>query len=234
MDPIVQFPTNSQSLNPYTYILNNPFAGTDPTGYAIESNQLGSCSGGPLTIGCGRSPDMGPWMTRGFNGATAGAGPTGAEGLAEAEIQGGSNKGAETGVRAQFLRPAGAGRGSISRAGAAKRYSDPGFRTLVSAGSDRDAADDRPTSAGWTDRGQTGPLNRAHCGLHRARPRALVQRLQRPFRTHVCVRATLRQQVALGRHRIIASIAGGGSQSAFLERRLQHGTVVIQPMAGLR
>jgi len=31
-------------------------------------------------------------MTRGFNGATAGAGPTGAEGLEEAETQGGSNK----------------------------------------------------------------------------------------------------------------------------------------------
>ena len=34
VDPIIQFPTNSQSLNPYSYILNNPLAGTDPTGYA--------------------------------------------------------------------------------------------------------------------------------------------------------------------------------------------------------
>jgi len=40
VDPIVQFPTNSQSLNPYSYILNNPFAGTDPTGYEVE------CPGG--------------------------------------------------------------------------------------------------------------------------------------------------------------------------------------------
>jgi len=37
VDPILQFPTNSQSLNPYSYILNNPFAGTDPTGYIIET-----------------------------------------------------------------------------------------------------------------------------------------------------------------------------------------------------
>jgi hypothetical protein len=36
VDPIIQFPANSQSLNPYSYILNNPFAGTDPSGYACE------------------------------------------------------------------------------------------------------------------------------------------------------------------------------------------------------
>jgi hypothetical protein len=42
---------NSQSLNPYSYILNNPFSGTDPTGYANEpvpdcntTGQSGSCS----------------------------------------------------------------------------------------------------------------------------------------------------------------------------------------------
>ncbi len=34
VDPIIQFPTNSQSLNPYSYIMNNPLSGTDPTGYA--------------------------------------------------------------------------------------------------------------------------------------------------------------------------------------------------------
>jgi hypothetical protein len=37
VDPIIQFPTNSQSLNPYSYILNNPLSGTDPTGYACEA-----------------------------------------------------------------------------------------------------------------------------------------------------------------------------------------------------
>lgn len=30
----MQFPENSQSLNPYSYIMNNPLAGTDPTGFA--------------------------------------------------------------------------------------------------------------------------------------------------------------------------------------------------------
>ena len=36
VDPFIQFPLNSQSLNPYSYILNNPLSGTDPTGYANE------------------------------------------------------------------------------------------------------------------------------------------------------------------------------------------------------
>lgn len=40
LDPIIQFPDNSQSLNPYSYILNNPLSGTDPTGYM--ANCLGS------------------------------------------------------------------------------------------------------------------------------------------------------------------------------------------------
>lgn len=38
VDPVIQSPTNSQSMNPYSYIMNNPLAGTDPTGYmAIDS-----------------------------------------------------------------------------------------------------------------------------------------------------------------------------------------------------
>lgn len=34
VDPVIQAPGNSQSMNPYSYIMNNPLAGTDPTGYA--------------------------------------------------------------------------------------------------------------------------------------------------------------------------------------------------------
>ncbi|TAH46478.1 MAG: hypothetical protein EYC71_03790 [Gammaproteobacteria bacterium] len=36
VDPIIQFPANSQSLNPYSYIMNNPLSGRDPSGYAIK------------------------------------------------------------------------------------------------------------------------------------------------------------------------------------------------------
>lgn len=33
VDPIIQSPGDSQSLNPYSYIMNNPLSGTDPSGY---------------------------------------------------------------------------------------------------------------------------------------------------------------------------------------------------------
>jgi RHS repeat-associated protein len=44
VDPFIQFPTNSQSLNPYSYVLNNPLAGTDPTGYAISCMMNDICN----------------------------------------------------------------------------------------------------------------------------------------------------------------------------------------------
>jgi RHS repeat-associated protein len=33
VDPFIQMPGNSQSINPYSYGMNNPLAGTDPSGY---------------------------------------------------------------------------------------------------------------------------------------------------------------------------------------------------------
>lgn len=36
VDPLIQSPTSTQSVNPYSYIMNNPLAGTDPTGYAAD------------------------------------------------------------------------------------------------------------------------------------------------------------------------------------------------------
>ena len=36
IDPIVQAPGNSQGWNPYSYIMNNPLSGTDPTGYKSD------------------------------------------------------------------------------------------------------------------------------------------------------------------------------------------------------
>ncbi|PZQ08912.1 MAG: hypothetical protein DI564_18220, partial [Rhodanobacter denitrificans] len=46
VDPVVQFPTNSQSLNPYSYLMNNPFAGTDPSGYCQKDLGSNICSQG--------------------------------------------------------------------------------------------------------------------------------------------------------------------------------------------
>ncbi|MGS0535655.1 RHS repeat domain-containing protein [Pseudoalteromonas sp. SaAl2] len=40
VDPVIQAPGNSQSINPYSYIMNNPLAGTDPSGYESEPLEI--------------------------------------------------------------------------------------------------------------------------------------------------------------------------------------------------
>jgi RHS repeat-associated protein len=44
VDPIIGNPANPQSMNPYSYIGNNPLSGVDPTGYCAtgQSSELGS------------------------------------------------------------------------------------------------------------------------------------------------------------------------------------------------
>ena len=45
VDPVIQSPENSQSINPYSYIMNNPLSGVDPTGYvSCEPNCVGTGS----------------------------------------------------------------------------------------------------------------------------------------------------------------------------------------------
>ncbi len=40
IDPFIQDPGNSQSINAYAYIMNNPLSGTDPTGYAAVKQKV--------------------------------------------------------------------------------------------------------------------------------------------------------------------------------------------------
>ena len=57
VDPIISNPANSQSINPYSYIGNNPLSGVDPTGYVEEKIDLGKCADGEAT-GCTSRADM--------------------------------------------------------------------------------------------------------------------------------------------------------------------------------
>jgi len=57
VDPFIQFPSNSQSLNPYSYLMNNPLAGVDPTGYkscskvsSLQENSSGECDADGGTV----------------------------------------------------------------------------------------------------------------------------------------------------------------------------------------
>jgi RHS repeat-associated protein len=36
VDPFIASPSSTQTLNPYTYVLNNPLSGTDPSGYFVK------------------------------------------------------------------------------------------------------------------------------------------------------------------------------------------------------
>lgn len=57
VDPVIQFPLSTQGLNPYSYLLNNPLAGTDPTGYEMalpgREEPIDVCRRGPFSVNCG-------------------------------------------------------------------------------------------------------------------------------------------------------------------------------------
>ena len=59
VDPFIQSPSNSQSFNPYSYIMNNPMAGVDPTGYVARGTNASNWR----TSGCDLDP-MGCTSTR--------------------------------------------------------------------------------------------------------------------------------------------------------------------------
>ncbi|HEX7966330.1 MAG TPA: RHS repeat-associated core domain-containing protein [Gammaproteobacteria bacterium] len=47
VDPVFQAPTNTQSVNPYSYVMNNPLSLVDPSGYMSVA-----CPGGAYESGC--------------------------------------------------------------------------------------------------------------------------------------------------------------------------------------
>ena len=56
IDPVIQAPGNSQSINPFAYIMNNPLSGTDPTGYCGTATRIKGGRGG------GASPCKTVWF----------------------------------------------------------------------------------------------------------------------------------------------------------------------------
>ncbi len=55
VDPFIQAPGNSQSMNPYSYIMNNPLAGTDPSGYVAEKEWGANRGFGKMSFDCDRN-----------------------------------------------------------------------------------------------------------------------------------------------------------------------------------
>jgi len=66
IDPFVQAPGNSQSLNPYSYIMNNPLAGTDPSGYTFAQSSINCIENSGA---CAAILNGGLATTSDFNGA---------------------------------------------------------------------------------------------------------------------------------------------------------------------
>ena len=66
VDPFIQAPSSTQSINPYSYIMNNPLAGTDPTGYVGKCDQNPTCQMQSFfsSVGSGGSSLIGNLMGR--------------------------------------------------------------------------------------------------------------------------------------------------------------------------
>jgi hypothetical protein len=127
VDPFIQFPLNSQSLNPYSYILNNPLSGTDPSGYmfrdACNGRQSCEMQRKPLSqlqsdinsargdTGATRAP--GRWLNQGLGSVVVGSvqnvAANGATGAGERKDQAaqGSAKGAASNAPAFSSRTLG-------------------------------------------------------------------------------------------------------------------------------
>ena len=101
VDPVIQFPLNTQGLNPYSYLLNNPLAGTDPTGYAPDwesvQERMWAMAGGYGANGSSTTA-----VLNGLRSAAAAVGMSGAAGDAKAV----ASNGATTGQSAKQPRAA--------------------------------------------------------------------------------------------------------------------------------
>ena len=59
VDPFIQDPGNSQAINGYAYIMNNPLGGTDPTGYMSGSAVAFECAAKPVSCAAVQAAEFG-------------------------------------------------------------------------------------------------------------------------------------------------------------------------------
>ncbi len=124
VDPFIQFPENSQNLNPYSYIMNNPMSGTDPTGYRISGvrgSGIGSrfttslCITGLGCIGAGgggqanqdngaQNSQLSPFIANGVGVAISSIGNPAGIGFDDENDDGGSGRSGEPSGLARLLQ----------------------------------------------------------------------------------------------------------------------------------
>ena len=99
VDPVIQFPLSTQGLNPYSYLLNNPLAGTDPTGYVADwesvQDRMWAMAGGYGANGSSTTA-----VLNGLRSAATGLGMSGAAGDAKAVASNGATTAQTTKVEA--------------------------------------------------------------------------------------------------------------------------------------
>ncbi len=74
-DPLIQDTTNLQDYNPYTYVLNNPLSGTDPTGMKCHGGFFGCALGGflPQLLSIAAAITLQEWALPELEAVAAGA-----------------------------------------------------------------------------------------------------------------------------------------------------------------
>jgi RHS repeat-associated protein len=132
-DPFVQDPSNTQSLNRYSYVFNNPLSATDPSGYLSLKEAAG------IVVGAVVSYYVGPWAgnwVAGWGGAFAsGIGNGIAAGAITGAAAGATSTVAMGGSASAAFRSAGYGAlsGAVFGGVASKLGADAGFWKEVGA-----------------------------------------------------------------------------------------------------